>query len=181
MPLLKHKNAITIMTTAIMKWEAASQAADCCGFSSKTVRQWASSFVIAYTSSPDNITDNFTTEQLSSKRGHRDTHIGTLLHDEDFQLAARSFVRKHACKKGEPKLTCRMFADWVNAEYGLRIDESTARRWMITLGFPRVHHQKGVYSDGHDRDNVVMYRNSFLKTMEELDKRRVTVILHNWH
>ena len=62
--------AITIMTTAITKWgcsilEAASQAADCCGFSSKTVRQWASSFVVAYTPAPDNITDKFITEQLS--------------------------------------------------------------------------------------------------------------------
>ena len=45
---------------------------------------------------------------------------------------------------------------------------------MITLGFSRVHHQKGVYFYGHDRDDVVMYRNSFLKTMEELDKRSIT-------
>ena len=62
--------AIAIVTTAITKWgcsilQAADHAADCCGFSSKTVRQWASSFVIATcTSSPDNMTDEFIAEQL---------------------------------------------------------------------------------------------------------------------
>ena len=60
-----------------------------------------------------------------------------------------------ACRKGEPNLTCRMFTDWVDAEYNTKVHESTAYRWLQQLGFCRVHHQKGVYFDGHDRDDVV--------------------------
>lgn len=33
-----------------------------------------------------------------------------------------------------------------------------------------MHHQKGVYFDGHDREDVVTYRKQFLEKMEELDK-----------
>ena len=41
----------TIMKTAIAKWgcnigdDAASRAADCCGFSTETVRQWAFAYI----------------------------------------------------------------------------------------------------------------------------------------
>ena len=45
---------------------------------------------------------------------------------------------------------------------------------MTTLGFSRVQHQKGVYFDGHDREDVVLYRNIFLTTMEDLDKKSLT-------
>ena len=181
--------AITVMTTAITKWgcsilEAANRAADCCGFSSKTVRKWASSYIISTcTLSPDDITDEFITGQLSSNRGDHDTHTGSLLHDEDFQLAARTFVRKHACRKGQPNLTCKMFADWIDEEYGQRIHDDTARRWMISLGFSRVHHQKGVYFDGHDRDDVVVNRNNFKGKWRSLTKNlsHAIVVHPNWH
>ena len=172
--------AITVMTTAITKWgcsilEAANRAADCCGFSSKTVRKWASSYIISTcTMSSDDITDEFITGQLSSNRGDHDTHTGSLLHDEDFQLAARTFVRKHACRKGQLNLTCKMVANWIDEEYGQRIHDDTARRWMISLGFSKVHHQKGVYFDGHDRGDDVVYRNNFLRKMEEFDKTSIT-------
>ena len=38
------------------------------------------------------------------------------------------------------------------------------------LGFSRVHHQRGVYFDGHDSDDVVLYRNNFLQKLDELEK-----------
>ena len=172
--------AITIMAMAITKWgcnitEAARRAADCSGFSAETVRLWASSFIISTsTIAPDNITDEYITEQLATNRGAHDTHTGSLLHDEQFQLAARSYVRKHACRKGAPNLTSKMFADWIESEYGRRVHDDTARRWLGKLGFARVHHQKGVYFDGHDRDDVVMYRDEFLATMLQLDHKSLT-------
>ena len=39
-----------------------------------------------------------------------------------------------------------------------------------TSGFSQLHHQKGVYFDGHDREDVVEYRNEFLTKLAELDK-----------
>ena len=44
---------------------------------------------------------------------------------------------------------------------------------MNVLGFNRLHHQKGVYFDGHDREDVVQYRNDFLSKMNDLDEKSV--------
>ena len=96
------------MTTAIAKWgcnigDAASRAADCCGFSTETVRQWAFAYITTTpVSSEDDITDDYISDQLSTNCGHYENHTVSLVHDERFQLAARSFVCKHACRKGEP-------------------------------------------------------------------------------
>ena len=173
--------AIKIMVTSIAKWncsirEAAQHAADCSGFSDVTIRQWASAFVTALTtcSEDDMSYDECIEEFLSSNRGGHDNHAYSLLHDEDFCLAARTYVRKHACRKGEPNLTSQMFSAWINTEYNVNIHDSTARRWLFKLGFSRIHHQKGVYFDGHDRDDVVKYRNTFLEKMGELDNKSLT-------
>ena len=67
-----------------------------------------------------------------------------------------------------------MFTEWVQAEHATCISEATARRWLSKLGFSHVHHQKGVYFDEHERNDVVDYRNEFLQTMNELDKISIT-------
>ena len=41
-------------------------------------------------------------------------------------------------------------------------------------GKTRIHHQKGVYFDGHDRADVVEYRDMFLIQMDDLDKKSLT-------
>ena len=89
-------------------------------------------------------------------------------------LAARSFVRMHACQKGQPNLTGEIFADWVEAEYSQVVHETRACRWLHRLGFNRIHHQKGVYFDGHDREDVVVYREEFLRMMDDLDRKSLT-------
>ena len=63
------------------------------------------------------------------------TTLVSLAHDEQFQLAARSFVRKHAYKKDEPNLAGQKFADWVHSEYDKRIHDRTAYTWVYRLGF----------------------------------------------
>ena len=173
--------AISIMATAITKWncnivEATSRAADCCGFNVEVIIKAVGNCILhnCLHVSYNDMTDEHITDMLSSNRGHHDNHTTTLLHDEDFRMAARTYVRKHACRKGEPNLTSHMFAEWIHSEYGVQVHDSTAFRWLIDLGFSQVHHQKGVYFDGHDREDVVLYRNHFLKTMEELDKKSIT-------
>ena len=171
--------AITIMTTAIAKWgscivDAASHAADCMGFNEESVRIWACALIDTPLSPDDNLDDARVTEMLSSDRGHYDHYVDSLVNDEAFQLEARSFVRKHACRKGEPNLTSADFSAWIQAKYNTTIHDSTARRWLEKLGFERVHHQKGVYFDGHDRDDVVLYRNEFLIKLADFDKKSLT-------
>ena len=124
--------------------------------------------------SPDNIIDELIEEQLSSERGHSHTSPSSLIHNEDFRLAARTYVRENAYVKGEPNLTVEKFAAWIDTSYNAKVHAETACRWLYDLGFARVHHQKGVYFDGHDRSDVVQYRNDFLATMEELDKKSIT-------
>ncbi len=48
------------------------------------------------------------------------------------------------------------------------ISLSTARRWLQSEGFQYIGHKKGLYFDGHDRPDVLAYRqNTFLPQMED--------------
>ena len=86
-----------------------------------TVRRWANCYFVGlhdrFVASPENVTDEDIKEELSSERGHSHSSPSSLIHDEAFQLAARSFVREHAYIKGEPNLTVCKFAEWVNTTY----------------------------------------------------------------
>ena len=121
---------------------------------------------------PENVTDDDIEAELSSGRG-RDVP-SSLIFDENFQLDARSFVRSNACKKGEPNLTIADFTAWIERTYGHTVGRETARRWLIILGFGQLHHQKGVYFDGHDRPDVVEHRKEFLSKLAELDKKTIS-------
>ena len=168
------------MATAVSEWncsitEAAERAAVCCGFNAEVVRRWASVFLShPHLCLVQDLTDECITDILATRRGHHDNHDASLLQDEHFCREARAYVQKHACRKGEPNLTCKMFTEWVQAEHATCISEATARRWLSKLGFSRVHHQKGVYFDGHERNDVVDYRNEFLQKIYELDKISIT-------
>jgi len=49
------------------------------------------------------------------------------------------------------------------------ISEKTADRWLRKLGYqPRVY-KKGIYYDGHEREDVIAYRAKYLKVLEELE------------
>ena len=91
------------MVTAVAKWncgilEAANRAAACCGFNAEIVRRWESAFATNTSTCPlDDMYDECITDILSSGRGHHDNHAASLLQDEYFCLAAREYVRKHAC------------------------------------------------------------------------------------
>ena len=135
---------------------------------------WASACVDDVLSHTDEeIDDEYVTSILSFSRGQHTSHLESVVDDKSFALAARSFVRTHACQKGQPNMTAKMFADWVEAEYSQVVHESTARHWLHRLGFNRFHHQKGVYFGGHDREDVVAYREKFLKMMD-LDRESLT-------
>ncbi len=56
-----------------------------------------------------------------------------------------------------PNLTVEMFCSWIDNKHEL--SKETARKWLHILGFKQLNHQKGVYFDGHERDDV---ENNFL-------------------
>lgn len=51
------------------------------------------------------------------------------------------------------------------------ISERTARRWLSRLDWQYGQPQKGMYIDGHEREDVVIYRQAFVKRWEEYQKR----------
>ena len=101
-------SAMANMKYSIM--EAAELAAQVCGYSSERVRKWAFALFtsMAAHSNLDGIDDEFVELKLSSDCGKASVH-DSLIHSEEFKLAARTYVRENAYKKGEPNMTTYMF------------------------------------------------------------------------
>ena len=110
---------------------------------------------------PDNIIDDLL---LSSNRGHH-PKVTSLIHDEEFQMKAREYVRENAYVRGKPNLTALHFAQWVKKESEVEICEQTARFWLQKLGFSYQMFSKGVFFDGHERADVIEHRNKYLETV----------------
>lgn len=51
------------------------------------------------------------------------------------------------------------------------ITSRTAYRWLHVLGYVRSRTKKGMYVDGHEREDVVKYRKGFLMAMDYLEPR----------
>jgi len=45
---------------------------------------------------------------------------------------------------------------------GQKISDGAARRWLRKLGYELKECKKGIYVDGHEREDVVAYRKEFL-------------------
>ena len=87
---------------------------------------------------------------------------------------------ENASVKGKPNLTAAGFCEWLNTkllplvgnhhpEAPKKVSTTTATRWLHKLGFSPSSTKKGVYIDGHERQDVVDYRNLYLKKMEILE------------
>ena len=101
-----------------------------------------------------------------------------MYHDEHLNHRAAEWVRAHAFVKGEPNMTAQSFCDWINSDllvsshlppfFPREISLRTSIRWLHHLGFRPVSHKKGVYIDGHEREDVVRHRESLLKILHDL-------------
>lgn len=101
-----------------------------------------------------------------------------VLNDEGLRERACEFVRANAFKKGEPNMTSLSFLEFVNntllpshhlpPNFPRSISLRTAIRWLHQLGFKPVSHKKGIYIDGHEREDVVKHRENYLTSLETL-------------
>jgi hypothetical protein len=70
-------------------------------------------------------------------------------------------------------VTPRSFMEKVNgllAPYEINMD--TARRWLLKdFGWVMSRNRKGIYHDGHEREDVVRYRKEFLERMLDIERR----------
>ena len=144
--------------------KAAELAGMMVGRSDKTVREWRKHFVEEG-------------EIPESKQG-KYQRSGVLWSDESLNRKATQYIRDNACVKGKPNLTVSQFCQWVNDDllpnetlepgFPRKVSVETSRKWMIELGFNVVRKKKGTYVDGHERDDVVEYRKTFLRRMVSL-------------
>ena len=144
--------------------DAAQEAASITGYNERTVRKYRDEFF------------SNKGELEESKRGKYKRFC--VYHDEEINHKAAAWVREHAFQKGAPNMTAYAFCEWVNndllteshlpPQYPRSISVSTAIRWLKHLGFRPRSHKKGVYIDGHKREDVVKHRDTYLKSMSDL-------------
>ena len=88
------------------------------------------------------------------------------------------FVRENTHVKGWPNLTTHSFCLWINETllpneslepgFPRRVSVETARRWLHELGFETLSSSKGLFFDGHEREDVVEARGAYLLKMAEI-------------
>lgn len=103
-------------------------------------------------------------------------HIKTksLIFDEDVASKCREFLKTQM----NDSITGQSFAHWIHNNLHLEADlprpvqisSKTAVRWLHSLGMNYVKYTKGLYIDGHERADVVSYRDDFLDRMSNHEK-----------
>ena len=103
---------------------------------------------------------------------------GVLWKSEELNKEATEFVRSNAAVKGKPNLTAVSFCRWVNQcllpnstlepGYPRKVCLETSRKWLHYLGFEVLTVSKGIFIDGHERDDVVQARKTFLRKMTKI-------------
>ncbi len=143
--------------------EATEAASKFSGFSGEVIRRWAMNVFAEFfgsVSCVEDVDDEDLIKVLSSKRGCH-SKVVSLINDEQFCIKAAKYVRQNGYKKGEPNLTLRQFCTWVEEEQNIMVCEQTASTWLRKLGFSYRQYSKGVYFDGHNREDVVEARISY--------------------
>lgn len=135
----------------------------------------------------------------TGKRGCHEK-IKSLFNDEGVLLAVRNAINKTKQEKLTSEVIARAVKEYLqseaagnvvqetlnhimechsigaagsNANLAIRYSSRTARRWLAKLGFEYRSVRKGVYVDGHEREDVVAYRAEFLSRLQELKPRIV--------
>ncbi|CAB5365859.1 unnamed protein product [Rhizophagus irregularis] len=127
----------------------------------KCIRKWGAHFI--------------QTGELLVYRQGKHTKLESLLNDEDFKEECQVWLRQQKPESRTPgnlktyiegtvfpKLTGHIKKD--------TISEKTCRNYMHFWGYKYDERKKGVYYDGHERSDVVIYRQEWLKRMFEYQK-----------
>ena len=129
-------------------------------YTARKIRKWAEFFV----------------QNLALPGHSQGKHIKTksLIYDEDVASKCRQFLKTHI----NDAITGQSFAYWVNNNLHIEanlprpvaITNRTAMRWLHSIGMSYMKYTKGLYIDGHERPDVVSYRDAFLERMSNYEK-----------
>jgi hypothetical protein len=123
-------------------------------FKATCIRRWADGFIA--------------TGALPSYRQGKHIKTQSVFTDEPFQDRCRLYLRGLKDENRTPKEFVKGLNDPVDGllkqipHAPAAISVKTATRWMRCLGFNIEKASKGWFSDGHERDDVVQYREEFL-------------------
>ncbi|KAJ7939270.1 hypothetical protein B0H13DRAFT_2301032 [Mycena leptocephala] len=100
----------------------------------------------------------------------------SLLLDETVKTAARGWLMSQKVGTVTPQKFRHALNDEILPSLNITLSkdlcERTSRRWLVKLGFRRTVLRKGVYKDGHERDDVKKYRDTeFLPKMAKFEAR----------
>ena len=131
-----------------------------------TIRTWADHYVVHH-SLPQ------------SKRG-RHQKVRSTIDSEDVRLACFSWLKS----VNPNQIKGSSFAEWVrdnlhkdlDIPIPVNVSERQAVRWLHLLGFSRKGYLKGTYVDGHERRDVVEYREQFLQRISEYETRMIRYV-----
>ena len=119
------------------------------------------------------------TNQLPISRQGKHQKRRSLIEDEDVRKACVAYLRSLEPNQRTAQTFCTWFSDiyyvkLTGVHRSTRLAESTARDWFENLGW-KVHAcGKGIYVDGHEREDVVTYRSEFVKEMAQFQQRMET-------
>ncbi len=102
----------------------------------------------------------------------------SFLHREDVRDPLYRFLRDLPKGKVTPQIVVKHVTEVIFPAVDIQgtkpISLRTASRWLIKMGWTYSRTKKGVYFDGHERDDVRKYRDEeFLLKMVEFEKRMV--------
>jgi hypothetical protein len=136
-------------------------------YRARTIRTWIHTYL--------------TTKKLPVHRYGQ--YHSSILNDEDFSETIKLHLQHLSATDGH--FTAQSLVDFVaSPEIQRRLEEAdiqkrtisvwTARRWLKHMDWRYGRRKNGMYIDGHEREDVVEYRNAFVKRwLEEYEPRMV--------
>lgn len=126
-----------------------------------TRRSYKSNSIVAWS-------DEFVrSHELMTLRQGKHQKTESLIDDNDVRFACLSYLRSVRPET----ITGHSFAIWVSEnlhkhpnltlDNPINIHRNSAIKWLHALGFRKLQHKKGTYTDGHERPDVVAYRAKF--------------------
>ena len=178
LPYAVHKAfALQVFTASVLQGNgilsSCDLAASCTSFGSRSIRRWANDIFVDFfstVSSLENVEDGSLELELESERGKHPKWL-SLMADENFKKETKQYVLDNGYIKGMPNLTLQKFVSWIKESKSVDVCTSTASVWLHDMGFSYKQFSKGVYFDGHERDDVVESRKMYLELVESFRSR----------
>ena len=174
---VQKASALSIFAGAVLSGhgilEACALASVCTVFAARTIRRWATEVFgdfFSVISNSDDITDEILEIEFQSGRGRHPKRV-SLMSDDKFRKQVKEYVLENGYVKGRPNLTLQQLVEWVNKHHGIEVCTSTMSLWLHDMGFSYKQFSKGVYFDGHEREDVVEERKAYLAKLASYNQR----------